>query len=316
MADKVIQMQVRNEANTAWDNIYPITKDNVPYAIATGGTNVYAATITPAPSSYIDGMAVAVKIPVDSTGASTINVNGLGAKGIKKANGSDVTNLKAGGIYTLRYNGVNFILQGEGASGNATASDLLSGKTATTDAGEIIGTIPSKGAATITPGTMNQTIAAGRYLSGAQTIKGDANLVSSNIKRGVTMFGVTGNANILQPGTNIVASNDTEKSIGGAGIYYKYKEIQVSLAATYRVYFSMKSDSPSTTMYARIYINGSAVGTIRTLTSANYVEYVEDIAVPANGLVQIYLKENSGYTCHVRNFRLGLALGTFTNNVV
>ena len=87
-----------------------------------------------------------------------------------------MTNLKAGGIYTLRYNGVNFILQGEGASGDATASDLLSGKTASTDAGEITGTIPSKTAQTYTPGTSNQIIAAGQYLSGAQTIKGDAPL--------------------------------------------------------------------------------------------------------------------------------------------
>lgn len=192
MADRIIQMQVRNEANTAWDNIYPVTKDNVPYAIATGSTNVYAATITPAPSSYVEGMAVAVKIPVDSTSASTINVNGLGAKGIKKANGADVTNLKAGGIYTLRYDGVNFILQGEGASGNATASDLLLGKTATTDAGEITGTIPTKSAATITPGTIDQVIAAGQYLSGAQTIKGDVNLTPANILSGKSIFGVAG----------------------------------------------------------------------------------------------------------------------------
>lgn len=43
-----------------------------------------------------------------------------------------------------------------------------------------------------TPGTSNQTIASGKYLTGAQTIKGDSNLVASNIKSGVSIFGVAG----------------------------------------------------------------------------------------------------------------------------
>ena len=44
----------------------------------------------------------------------------------------------------------------------------------------------------MSPGTADQTIAAGQYLSGAQTIKGDANLVAGNIKSGVSIFGVAG----------------------------------------------------------------------------------------------------------------------------
>ena len=52
---------------------------------------------------------------------------------------------------------------------------------------------PVKAAQTYTPGTTNQTIAAGRWLTGAQTINGDANLVANNIKSGVTIFGVMGN---------------------------------------------------------------------------------------------------------------------------
>ena len=50
----------------------------------------------------------------------------------------------------------------------------------------------TKAAATYTPGTANQTIAAGQYLVGAQTISGDADLVASNIKKDVNIFGVTG----------------------------------------------------------------------------------------------------------------------------
>lgn len=54
------------------------------------------------------------------------------------------------------------------------------------------GTISKKAAATITPGTADQTIASGQYLTGAQTIKGDGNLSAGNIKKGVSIFGVAG----------------------------------------------------------------------------------------------------------------------------
>lgn len=74
----------------------------------------------------------------------------------------------------------------------ATAGDILAGKTAYIATGKAEGLIPTKSARTYTPGTADQTIAAGQYLGGTQTIKGDANLTSVNIKKGVSIFGVTG----------------------------------------------------------------------------------------------------------------------------
>ena len=50
----------------------------------------------------------------------------------------------------------------------------------------------TKSATTYTPSTSDQTIASGTYCSGTQTIKGDSNLVASNIKSGVSIFGVSG----------------------------------------------------------------------------------------------------------------------------
>lgn len=52
--------------------------------------------------------------------------------------------------------------------------------------------ISRQAAQTITPGTADKTIASGKYLTGTQTIKGDANLVAGNIKSGVSIFGVAG----------------------------------------------------------------------------------------------------------------------------
>ena len=58
--------------------------------------------------------------------------------------------------------------------------------------GKVTQSVKTKGAQTYTPGTTNQTIAAGQYLTGAQTIKGDANLRPENIKKGVSIMGITG----------------------------------------------------------------------------------------------------------------------------
>lgn len=69
--------------------------------------------------------------------------------------------------------------------------------------------VTTKGATTYTPTTSNQTIAASTYLTGAQTIEGDANLVASNIKSGVSIFGVSGSltsATVSQDSTTKVLS--------------------------------------------------------------------------------------------------------------
>lgn len=95
------------------------------YAVTTGSANAYEVTLTPAPTAYEDGFGIVVAIHADSTGESTLNVNGLGAIPIKKSNGNDVTNLKTNGIYTLRYRAGNFILQGEGSDFSDTDKSNL-----------------------------------------------------------------------------------------------------------------------------------------------------------------------------------------------
>jgi hypothetical protein len=162
-----------------------------PFAVTTGSANAYEVTLTPAPTAYEDGFGIVVAIHADSTGASTLNVNGLGAIPIKKPNGNDVTNLKANGVYTLRYSAGNFILQGEGGGGTAQPEDVLSGKTFTNDNGEQTGTMENHGAIIIIPSTVNQVIPQG-YHNGLGIVEGSPNLLPENIKSGVNIFGVVG----------------------------------------------------------------------------------------------------------------------------
>ena len=68
--------------------------------------------------------------------------------------------------------------------------------------------LSTQSAQTITPGTSNKTISSGRYLTGTQTIQGDANLKAENIKKGVSIFGVAG-------------SHECESGGSGAGLVVK-----------------------------------------------------------------------------------------------
>lgn len=106
-----------------------------------------------------------------------------------------------------------------------TAADLLSGKQLIDANGNVLtGTMPTQGAQTITPGIAAKTIAAGRYLTGAQTIQGDPDLVPGNIKSGVNIFGVTGTyaGNVSVSNQNITEGT-TYHSFSKRGLDFKPK---------------------------------------------------------------------------------------------
>ena len=78
---------------------------------------------------------------------------------------------------------------------NAIASEIMAGKTAYTGFGRLTGTMSNNGELNYTPSTSQQTIPAG-YTSGgtigAVTSSIDANIQAGNIKKDVSILGVTG----------------------------------------------------------------------------------------------------------------------------
>lgn len=98
------------------------------FATTTGTASSYIVTLNPIPTNLVEGFGVVIKPHVNNADNPTININGLGSKPILKSNGSAITsgNLKANSIYTLRYNGSAFILQGEGGEG--TVKSVQRGK--------------------------------------------------------------------------------------------------------------------------------------------------------------------------------------------
>lgn len=94
---------------------------------------------------------------------------------------------------------------------------------------------PTKGAETFTPKTYNQTISSGRWLTGTQTIKGDANLIASNIKSGVSIFGVSGTLEegLYQTTTSTITNNSKNRTLTiqnlGFPIYSRSSIVSLSI---------------------------------------------------------------------------------------
>lgn len=85
---------------------------------------------------------------------------------------------------------LNGVTQMDVTQKTVTAGSMLSGTTALKNDGtDITGSIASQAAQTIHPSTTDQTIASGKYLTGAQTIKAvtTTNLTAANIVQGVTV---------------------------------------------------------------------------------------------------------------------------------
>lgn len=88
------------------------------------GTNTLTATYAPI-TEYKEGLAVSFKNTTASTAATTLNINGLGGIPIINSDGEAQSELKANGVYTVRYSNGNFILQGSSSiSKSAQISNL------------------------------------------------------------------------------------------------------------------------------------------------------------------------------------------------
>jgi hypothetical protein len=78
----------------------------------------------------------------------------------------------------------------------SVTAGYISAGTAGNSSVSLTASVTTKAAATITPTTSAQEIAAGTYLTGKQTISGDANLAGGNIVYGKSIFGVAGTVKV------------------------------------------------------------------------------------------------------------------------
>lgn len=190
----------------------------------------------------------------------------------------------------------------------ATAWDVLSPKTAYTSTGKVTGRIPSLGAQTITPGTSNKTIANGQYLSGTQTIKGDANLTSANIKNGVSIFGVMG---ALE--SSFKATLTVTVEVGAQVTATSGSKSITALSTTGTVVMELPSEGTwsitaarGMTQYNTVVINVTSSYSAE-LTAEIYIEYYGDapsLSTKRNMLVGISTKNLSSLGSGIKDYAI------------
>ena len=103
----------------------PATAQLTYFGTATG-TNTYAITLSPVPGSYITGVTYTVVFTNANTGASTLNLNGLGAKTLQLNNAAlAAAAIPAGATLDVVYDGTNLQIIGASASGGGGGSSLF-----------------------------------------------------------------------------------------------------------------------------------------------------------------------------------------------
>ena len=181
------------------------------------GSSSYYVTLTTTPGS------VKAKAQVGTEGYVKTEENETSATGVAVSGNNTKLYIPAGSATTPATTTTATIGINVNSSGliTATASGTKS-VTPTVNAGYVAsgtaGTITITGsntsqlsvvaATTYTPTTTNQTISLGKYITGTQTILGDANLIPENIKNNVVLFGITG-THVGGQGVNVVETLDT-----------------------------------------------------------------------------------------------------------
>ena len=195
--------------------------------VGSGVTTKGTTTIMPSTSeqtavsagTYVTGDVKVAAMTNGELNAPTVNASGLVMASVATSGYLSDTatktlqlNTKGATTITPSTSAQTAIASGTYATGDITVSAMPTGALSTPTINESTGLVTAgvsssgyldtsktstlqlttKTAETFTPTTTNQTINAGQYLTGVQTIQGDVNLIPANIASGVSIFGVTG----------------------------------------------------------------------------------------------------------------------------
>lgn len=187
------------------------------YYVDVGAVNAISITVpSPLVLAYVAGLPLQIKVSNTNTGATTVNVNGLGAVSLVypgTAGALSAGQLIAGGIYSVMYDGTDFqflgsisatvgvtsVNAGTGINVSASTGNVTVSNTGVTSiiAGAGIGVSGSTGAVTInntaggsSSGTFTGTL---NGMSGAGTITGTVNYaVTGDIASLYVLSSITG----------------------------------------------------------------------------------------------------------------------------
>lgn len=193
-----------------------------------------------------------------------------------------------------------------------TAGYVSSG-TAGNSSVSLTASVTTQAAQTIHPSTSDQSIAASRYLTGAQTIKAvtTSNLTAANIKQGVTVtIGDSTDADCVASVTgtysggggssmNVQVAQSTSRATSSS--YTSVISLTCSTAGTYDVYWDCFRSSTGGTNGSQLYLGGSSYGTANTtFTNHAQTNHLTGVTIAKNQTVAVYARSRgSNYYAYV-----------------
>lgn len=113
------------------------------------------------------------------------------------------------------------------SSGLITASATQSAGYVSSGTKSATSQLTTQSGKTVTPSTSTQTaVSSGRYTTGAVYVAGSSNLVASNIKSGVSIFGVTGTAQTLGEEVAVAITNNATYTVDVFGPVYGRESVR------------------------------------------------------------------------------------------
>lgn len=189
---------------------------------------------------------------------------------------------------------------------NIIAENVLINKVAYGDNGRIVGNMPDNSGLEITPGAEDKNIPLG-YINNS-IVKGDSNLISSNIANGVTIFGVQGSllqnvpvitiSTITKPdklNATITLTDSNDKSLNGTGNTY-YATTSPILVNVYVNNTKYSSTKVNATINCTINITIPEIPTLSNTFEGSYelAGYITEVANNTSGALQY--TQAGGYT--------------------
>lgn len=209
-----------------------LNENRIGYLADTGAADAYVVTFATAPIAYNAGLHINMKVATTNTGASTVNVNSLGVKAIKRADGTDVVagDLTAGRVVSLIYDGTNFQLIAAGGAELTTA--VTAAQTAQT--------------AAETAQTGAETAETNAAASASAAATSASNAASSASAAAASATAAAGAVNGVK-----VSSNDTTPS-----------DLETKLIAGTHVVMATANDGANETRSIAVSISGTADGAL------------------------------------------------------
>ena len=198
-------------------------------ATDSGSADAYAIALSPAITAYVAGQEFNFKAGATSTGASTLNVNGVGVKNIKKKNDQAIAagDIEANAIIKVVYDGTSFQMLSQTATAGMTSFTLTgdSGSNQTIADSNTMDIAGGTGIDTVVGATDTVTVAidstvATRNTNNTWTAAQQGRLFTDATTTGATTLDFTYQNFYLTATGNITLSNPSTEVASQTGIIF------------------------------------------------------------------------------------------------